>query len=135
MAGGFQPLFDPPCLIIKKSKDRQQNNMRQWNVKPELMCNQHLLGEHVEMHMFVGTLNKGKSIKGYIDTGLVEVHNLRKRHDEIAKEMEKRGFSHNSLLPDFECKIIGKVNRKENLGELRKRCKKCRKLQKVGRKY
>jgi len=80
--------------------------------------------------MFVGTLNKGKSIKGYIDTGLVEVHNLRKRHDEIAKEMEKRGFNHNSPLPEFEFAIAGEVNTRENLIELKKRCKKCRNIQK-----
>jgi hypothetical protein len=104
--------------------------MRMWNVKPELMCNQHLLGEHVEMHMFVGTLNKGKSIKGYIDKGLVEVHNLRKRHDEIAKEMKKREFSHCSPLKKFKENEIGKVNIKENLRELRKRCEKCRDIQK-----
>ena len=103
--------------------------MRMWNVNPKLMCNQHLLGEHVEHHMFVGTINKGKSIKGYIDKGLVEVHNLRKRHDEIAQEMNKRGFNHSSPLPEFEHTFAGKVNREENLKELRKRCKRCRDIQ------
>ena len=38
-----------------------------WNIKTEKMCNQHLLGEHVEMHMFVGTLNKNKSIQEQYD--------------------------------------------------------------------
>ena len=36
--------------------------MRMWNVDPKLMCNKHLLGEHVEMHMFFGTIQKGISM-------------------------------------------------------------------------
>lgn len=36
--------------------------MRMWMVPPELMCRQHLLGEHVELHMFVGAINKGTSV-------------------------------------------------------------------------
>ena len=34
--------------------------MRQWYVPAECMCRQHLLGEHCEHHMFVGTLKKGR---------------------------------------------------------------------------
>ncbi len=102
--------------------------MRMWNIKTEKMCNQHLLGEHVELHMFVGTLNKNKSIEGYIKKGLVEVHNIRKRHRELVKEMFKRGFKHNSPLPAFKYQRAGKVNSKANLTELGKRCKICKKL-------
>jgi hypothetical protein len=104
--------------------------MRMWKVNPELMCNQHLLGEHVEMHMFVGTLNKRKSILGYLEKGLVEVHNIRKRHDELASEMKRRKFRHNSPLPKFKYKKTGKVDSKANIQELKKRCKKCRNIQK-----
>ena len=32
--------------------------MRMWLVPPQLMCDQHLLGEHLEMHMFIGTIRK-----------------------------------------------------------------------------
>jgi hypothetical protein len=99
--------------------------MRMWNIEPRLMCNKHLLGEHVEMHMFAGTINKNKSIKGYIDKGLVEVHNIKKRHDTIAEEMGKRGMKHKSKLPRYPVKRIGTVNIKENEKDLFKRCKKC----------
>lgn len=99
-----------------------------WNIKPSKMCRQHLLGEHVEMHMFVGTLNKNKNIQGYLDKGLVEVHNIKKRHDELAKEMKKRGYNHKSNLPKYKVRRIGKVNVKENEKDLFKRCKECRKL-------
>jgi hypothetical protein len=102
--------------------------MRMWNVNPERMCNQHLLGEHVECHMFVGTLNKNKSVKGYIEKGLLEIHNLKKRHDEISKEMEKRGMNHKSKLPWYKKVIWGKINSKQNLIELKKRCEECKKL-------
>jgi hypothetical protein len=105
--------------------------MRMWKINPELMCNQHLLGEHVECHMFAGTLNKCKSISGYLKKGLVEVHNIRKRHDQLVIEMKKRRFLHNSPLPEFKCKKAGKVDSKANLVELAKRCRACRDIQKL----
>ena len=33
--------------------------MRMWLVNPALLCRQHLLGEHVEMHMFAGHILEG----------------------------------------------------------------------------
>lgn len=100
--------------------------MRMWNVNPRVMCNQHLLGEHVECHMFVGTLNRGKSVQGYLEKGLLEIHNLKKRHDELSKEMERRGMNHKSKLPVFKIIKLGKVNPQKNLIELKRRCKECR---------
>jgi len=99
--------------------------MRMWKINVRKMCRQHLLGEHVEMHMFVGCINKGKCIDGYLN-GLVEIHNIKKRHDQIAKEIERRGFKHNSPLPKYKKKKLGKVSIKNNIKELRKRCKKCK---------
>ena len=92
------------------------------------MCDQHLLGEHVEMHMFVGCLKQDKSIAGYIDNDLVEVHNIGKRHDRLVKEMKRRGFKHKSKLPEYKQKNekLGKVDTVKNKKELFKRCKKCR---------
>lgn len=107
--------------------------MRMWGVDPRLMCTQHLRGEHVEMHMIVGTINKGKSIRGYVNGGLMEVHNIRKRHDEIVKELERRGrWHHKSPLPEFEEMFLGKVNVEANKLELARRCERCRKIQEVG---
>ncbi len=100
--------------------------MRMWNVDPKLMCRKHLLGEHVEMHMFAGTLAKGVSIQGYLDGGLVEVDRIRIRHDELAAEMERRGYRHSSPLRD-DCPSFcaGRVNADENLSELARRCPQC----------
>ena len=33
--------------------------MKMWGVLPATMYAQHLLGEHVELHIIVGTLNRG----------------------------------------------------------------------------
>jgi len=102
--------------------------MRMWNVNPKKMCYQHILGEHVEMHMFVGSINKGITLDGYINTGLVEIHNIRKRHDELVEEMLRRGIKHNSPLENFESKKMGKVDVKENEKILAERCPTCKKL-------
>lgn len=102
--------------------------MRMWNVPTKIMCNQHLLGEHVEMHMFVGAINKGMSIFGYINSGLVDTSLIVKRHTELAKEMEKRKISHLSPLPKFKIKNIGKVNKELNIFILINRCHKCKEL-------
>jgi hypothetical protein len=41
--------------------------------------------------------------------------------------MKKRGFIHKSPLPKYKMKKLGKINAKQNLIELNKRCKACRK--------
>ena len=94
---------------------------------PKVLCTKHLLGEHVEMHMFVGTIVRGKSITGFIKTGLVEVHSIAKRHERLVREMERRGFEHKSPLPRFKSYSAGRVDRRKNLQELAKRCPECRK--------
>tara|TARA_Y100001938_G_scaffold128710_1_gene182811 strand:- start:44596 stop:44928 length:333 start_codon:yes stop_codon:yes gene_type:complete len=103
-----------------------------WMVDPEYMCQQHLLGEHVELHMFVGTIKRSPhpsvTLTGYAKNGLVEVHNINLRHKAIVNEMLKRGLRHQSPLPDFEKFEKGKVNVDENYNELSKRCLDCRNL-------
>jgi hypothetical protein len=92
------------------------------------MCRQHLLGEHLEMHMFMGTINQGKSLAGYINNGLVEVHLIRARHDFLVKEMKARGYNHQSPL---DCGLLprgGKISIAGNIKELKSRCKECRRL-------
>jgi len=100
--------------------------MRQWNVPVEYLCQKHLIGEHVENHSFLGCIKKGTSLKGYIEKGLVEVHNIKSRHDELANEMIKRGYNHKTPIEEFECQEIGYVNTTENIQELIKRCPKCK---------
>jgi len=103
--------------------------MRQWHVDPKLLCHKHLLGEHVEHHMFAGSILKGKSLTGYIDDGLVEVHTLIERHAELVREMRRRDYNHSSPLPPGLAEKLytaGAVDELENLNELRRRCPLCR---------
>jgi hypothetical protein len=117
--------------------------MRQWLVNPGLLCDQHLRGEHVEHHMFVGSINKGISIRGYISDGLVEPGKLRERHDELEDEMIRRGMKPNSPLPainwDRYNTFTGiplencKVDRSRSINELHKRCPRCaERIEQVG---
>lgn len=102
--------------------------MRIWKVNPKKLCKKHLLGEHVECHMFAGSINKKKSIEGHIKKGQIEVHNLKRRHQELAEELKNRNYNHNSPLQKFKAYKIGKINKKENLKELAERCENCKKL-------
>lgn len=103
-----------------------------WGVDPRLLCRKHLLGEHVEMHMFVGTLRKGSRLTGYIQKGLVEVQNIVARHGELETEMLCRGMNHRSPLPDTASDLLyeaGNVDRVANLTELQRRCEECKRRQ------
>lgn len=96
-------------------------------VDPTLLCRKHLLGEHVECHMMVGTILKHHTIAGYIRNGLMEVHNIQRRHNELAVEIMHRGYNHKSDLPIFNSWKEGRVDIEGNLRELSKRCPECRK--------
>ena len=102
--------------------------MRMWMVDPRLMCKKHLLGEHVELHMFVGSLLKKKTLTGFFQQGLLEVHSIRSRHKALAEEMRRRGMQHNSPLQKFRSYKMGKINRRQNKKELACRCRDCREL-------
>lgn len=104
--------------------------MRMWNVPVELMCGKHLRGEHVETHMFLGTLNRGSSLQGYIDKGLFDLSKLQSRHDELAAEMKSRGDNHQSplfVVPRLHPKWDqpSKIDTQENILELSRRCEHC----------
>lgn len=102
--------------------------MRMWGVNPALLCDKHLLGEHVEMHMFVGALKKGISTRGYEETGLVALPKIRARHDALAREMKRRGMNHRSPLPRIASRRRGGwIDEAANLRELKRRCPECRK--------
>lgn len=99
-------------------------------VDPKIMCRQHLLGEHVETHMFVGSLNKGKKLTGYVDAGFFEPRKLRERHDELAAEIKRRKWNHKSPLPLIETVPDelkdAEVNAEWSLTQLLSRCPECR---------
>jgi len=107
--------------------------MRMWNVDPRVMCNQHILGEHLEVHMFVNAIIAGKKLDGFIRNGKVEVRNLRTRHYQLVKQMEHLGMNHLSPLPVFTNPYVedGEVDLKESLRTMAFRCFKCFVLQRL----
>ena len=101
--------------------------MRMWLVDPKTMCRKHLLGEHLELHMLAGCLEKGKNIDGFIEHGFVDPALLLQRHDHLVAEMKRRGYNHCSpvgTLPDILEK--GHIDPETNKIELCRRCAECR---------
>ena len=101
--------------------------MRMWGVPPQSLCRKHLLGEHVELHMFVGAINKNKSLSGFIEKNLVDILQIASRHTILVDEMARRGYNHQSELPEFEYEPEekGTVDVEANLNELSRRCPDC----------
>lgn len=102
--------------------------MRMWMVDPEIMCQKHLLGEHVELHMLVGSINLGIDLSGYKNNGLMEATAIQSRHDELVIEMIHRGMNHKSPM-HFEYNPLGdygQVDKVKSLHELTRRCTECR---------
>jgi len=75
--------------------------MRIWDIKPKYLCRKHLLGEHRELHAIWSILINNK--KGYATHPETKrwqgkLKALYLRHEELVKEMEKRGYQHRSPL-------------------------------------
>ena len=106
--------------------------MRMWMVPVQYMCRKHLLGEHVEHHMLVGSINKGLSMQGFVDNNLLEPVSILTRHYEIAKEMERRGYNHKSPLLSVDLSGLTKqqalatVDVDASLADLIHRCPECK---------
>lgn len=103
---------------------------RLWGVDPALLCREHLLGEHREMHQEIGTLRNhphGEAIvQGHAEQGQVDTSRLQERHDELVAEMERRGYDHASPM-DYEDQLdLGEIDVVANREELMERCDKCR---------
>ncbi|MDD5627999.1 MAG: pyrimidine dimer DNA glycosylase/endonuclease V [Elusimicrobia bacterium] len=76
--------------------------MRIWDLPPRLLCRQHLLGEHRELHAIWSVITRNK--KGYSRhpetlrwQGRLKA--LFRRHDLEVAEMRRRGYQHRSPLP------------------------------------
>lgn len=109
--------------------------MRVWMTETSFMCRKHLMGEHVEIHMLIGTMKKRKSINGFIKNNLLEIDSIFDRHEQLSKEMLKRGYNHKSEIDKIRLNEIKKqykeyqdikVDRAKSLEELLSRCPECR---------
>ena len=105
--------------------------MRMWMVDPRILCRKHLLGEHVETHMFKGHIERKKGIKGYIWKNCVEVKSITQRHADLVTEMIRRGYKHNSDLESVSIEHLSLtdreyiINRTSSQLELLRRCPDC----------
>lgn len=97
-------------------------------INPRWMCRKHLLGEHVEIHMTVGSLRKKKNLAGFLSRGLLELQSIERRHDQLVREMQRRGYTHASPLPRFKAVTGPRVDRSKSLVDLTARCADCRAL-------
>lgn len=101
-----------------------------WGIDPALLCDQHLLGEHAELHQEVGTLRNhphGEAIvRGHAERGQVETATIQARHDELADELERRGLNHDSPLEYADTLDLGDLDPERNRRELAERCADCR---------
>lgn len=76
--------------------------MRVWEIPPEFLCRNHLLGEHREIHRIFNVIVNGK--KGYSQHPETKrwrskLRALGRRHSRIALEMHSRKYNHRSPLP------------------------------------
>ena len=75
--------------------------MRIWDLNPSLLCRNHLLGEHRELHALWTIITEGK--KGYSShpetlRWVGKQRALYLRHEDLVLEMKKRGYNHASDL-------------------------------------
>lgn len=75
--------------------------MRIWDIAPKKLCRNHLLGEHRELHAIWSVLTKNK--KGYSKHPETlrwqsKLAALFLRHENLVKEMRRRGYNHYSDL-------------------------------------
>ena len=75
--------------------------MRIWDLPPEILCRQHLLGEHRELHGLWNVITLGKT--GYREhpetkRWVGRLAALYSRHETLVAEMHRRGYRHNTPL-------------------------------------
>lgn len=100
--------------------------MRMWMLSPRLLCNKHLLGQHVELHMLNGCLVRKKSLDGYINKHIIEPQSIQKYHNKIVDEMELRNFNHKTPIGKSVTDLYCKVDLLESMFELLHRCENCK---------
>jgi len=106
--------------------------MRMWMVDPEVLCRQHLLGEHNEIHKHKHNFVKGHRISGRIAINAVEPLSMGVRHDALAREMTRRGYNHKSPYEQPSLEKYSQLDREakvdvdKSMGLLIDRCENCK---------
>lgn len=108
--------------------------MRMWMIPSKLLCKKHLLGEHGEIHKHRHNFIKQHKITNRIYPVVqIEPASMKQRHDELADEMIRRGYNHESPYeqPDLsylrESERNVKVDYNISISDLIDRCPQCTK--------
>lgn len=103
-----------------------------WGINPSLLCRKHLLGEHGEIHKHRHNFVKHHKITNRIYPIVqIEPENMKKRHDELVKEMIKRGYNHNSPYEQPDLSYLSnderyaKIDVNNSINDLKNRCSEC----------
>ena len=111
-----------------------------WMIDPDLMCIQHILGEHRELHALKGALERTKpeydncnrhrkNLTTLAKDGLIELKSLRIRHEELVKFLNNHKTPIGNIptlkyLPEEVARA--KVDREKAVQDLIDRPKACR---------
>ncbi len=81
--------------------------MRIWDVAPNILCRQHLLGEHRELHGLWNILTVHDGAGGYSRhpetlRWVGKTRALFHRHELLVAEIARRGYRHNSPLDEAQ---------------------------------
>lgn len=107
--------------------------MRMHMINPIMLCRNHFLGEHNEIHKHRHNFVKHHSIKGRIEPDpQIEPLSMQSRHDRLVSEFERRKYNHKSpytqpdlsYLPDHH--RTARVNIYKSLCRLMDTCDECR---------
>ncbi|KPK98660.1 MAG: pyrimidine dimer DNA glycosylase [Omnitrophica WOR_2 bacterium SM23_72] len=101
--------------------------MRIWDIEPERLCRNHLLGEHRELHAIWSILTKNK--KGYAHHPETmrwrgKLKALYLRHEKLTGELKKRGYKHNSMLNKIQA--VGLTRQNQYVDPIRRQLRKLR---------
>ena len=75
--------------------------MRIWDLEPERLCRQHLLGEHRELHgLWVILTEDKRGFARHPETARWrgKFQALYRRHEALVAEMKRRGYRHHTPL-------------------------------------
>ena len=98
-----------------------------WMLDTTLLCRKHLLGEHGEIHKHRHCFVKRHNMEGR--KGQIFPSLMRLRHDELAQEMIKRGYKHQSPYEMPDVSYLGEFPEPDiggNKKDLWARCPECK---------
>jgi hypothetical protein len=75
--------------------------VRIWDLEPRVLCRQHLLGEHRELHGLWNILTRDKrGYRSHPETmrWVGKLSALHARHEALVAEMTRRGYTHHTPL-------------------------------------